>query len=294
MSPQTHLVIWGLRRKYDTYRYIHAGFAAAGERLGWKVDWVDDSPSNQEVVTAASLVVGVNLAQRFMPEVAGAHYVIHNNERSEFADLIARGFGINLQTWTFECPGEPMSGQQAIRFNSATRTLFEPWGTSLPVGQWSKPNVSSNRFVFWVGSIWDNDLNQGNKLVIKDFTKSLHTRNFRFLHLWRTPEFLHRRLIQLSGLRPAICGKWQTDHGYIPCRAFKNLSFGALPITNNRAINVALGASIPCHSDMGALVDDYLAMSTAEILHRTKQAQNNLAWFTYESNLLRFRDLVFS
>lgn len=294
MSPNTHLVIWGLRRKYDTYRYIHAGFAAAGKRLGWRVDWVEDDPSSQASVTSDSLVVGVNLCQEYLPILDGARYVIHNNERPDLAEVIKSGFGINLQTWTFECPGMALDGQQAIRYNEATRTLFQAWGTSIPASEWSKPNISASRLVFWVGSIWDNALGQGNQPVIVQLRAALKGKGRNFIHLWRTPEVLHRRLIRSSGLRPAVCGKWQTENGYIPCRAFKNLSFGALPITNNRAINVALGESIPCHTDMDELVDKYLAMTPADILNRTKQAQTQLGWFTYESNLTRFLKLAFS
>jgi hypothetical protein len=292
MSPTTHLVVWGLRHKYDTYRYIHAGFAAAARRLGWQVDWVEDSQSNQAAVTPSSLVVGVNLCQQYLPLVTGARYVIHNNERADLASAITNGAGINLQTWTFNCPGEPIDGRQAIRFNAATRTLFQPWGTSVPVDKWSKPNLSNSKLVFWVGSVWNNDLDQGNKSVIAELAGALANQNRRLVHFWRTPEILHKRLIQLSGLRPAVCGKWQADNGYIPCRAFKNLSFGALPITNNQAINVALGDSIPCHSSMQELVEGYLNMRPDDILSRTQQAQSHLEAFTYESNLKRFAKLT--
>ena len=294
MHPNTHLVVWGFRHKYDTFRYIHAGFAAAGHRLGWQVDWVDDELKNQKVVKPKSLVISMNLCQSFLPVVSGARYVVHNNERNDVSEKIASGFGINLQTWTFNCPGDQMNGQEAIRYNSPTRTLFEAWGTSIPQSQWSPPNVSTNRYMFWVGSIWDNALSQGNRPVIADLVSALRVVGVRFWHLWRTPEAIHRTLIRKSGLRPAVVGNWQAENGYIPCRAFKNLSFGALPITNNRAVQVALGPSIPFSSNMHTLVGDYLAMPTSEILERTAAAQKNLMHFTYEANLLRFQELASS
>jgi hypothetical protein len=72
------------------------------------------------------------------------------------------------------------------------------------------------------------------------------------------------------------------------------LSFGALPITNNQAVQVALGESIPLSTNMRELVDGYLSMPKAEVIDRTRSAQENLKYFTYEANLLRFRNLVFS
>jgi len=294
MPTKTHLVVWGFRRKYDTFRYIHTGFAAAGQRLGWQVDWVDDESRNQKVVTPNSLVISMNLCQKYLPVVFGARYVIHNNERADLAEKITSGFGINLQTWTFNCPGDRISGQEAIRYNPPTRTLFEAWGTSIPQSQWNQPNISNNRYMFWVGSIWDNALGQGNRPVIADLVNALRNAGIRFLHLWRTPEVIHRTLIHKSGLRPAVVGNWQAENGYIPCRAFKNLSFGALPITNNRAVQVALGPSIPLSTNMESLVNDYLRMPRNEILERTSVAQENLVHFTYEANLLRFKELASS
>jgi hypothetical protein len=43
---------------------------------------------------------------------------------------------------------------------------------------------------------------------------------------------------------------------------------------------------------MRELVDGYLSMPKAEVINRTRSAQENLKYFTYEANLLRFRDLV--
>lgn len=294
MLPKTQLVIWGFRKRYDTFRYIHAGFAAAGARLGWQVEWVDDEQRNRGVVRPGSLVIGMNLCQSYLPAVTGARYVIHNNERPDLAELISGGKGINLQTWTFACPGERLEGQEAIRFDIGTRTLFEAWGTSVPKEQWTSPNYSNRKYIYWVGSIWDNDLGQGNRTVIAKLKKSLHRHRIGFRHFWRTPEFLHRKLIIASRLRPAVCGQWQAENGYIPCRAFKNLSFGTLPITNNEAVRVALGDSVPIATDMDSLVDDYLAMPSKEVLERTAAAQEHLGHFTYEANLLRFQQLVTS
>ena len=44
-------------------------------------------------------------------------------------------------------------------------------------------------------------------------------------------------LIQESILAPAIQEHWQVEHGYIPCRVFKNLSYGKMALTNNKFVN---------------------------------------------------------
>ena len=41
------------------------------------------------------------------------------------------------------------------------------------------------------------------------------------------------RQIMNAQMAPAIVGKWQQEKGYIPCRIFKNISYGAMGITNS-------------------------------------------------------------
>lgn len=46
----------------------------------------------------------------------------------------------------------------------------------------------------------------------------------------------HQRLITSAYLAPAIVGEWQKKVGYIPCRIFKNISYGQLGVTNSRHV----------------------------------------------------------
>jgi hypothetical protein len=45
------------------------------------------------------------------------------------------------------------------------------------------------------------------------------------------------RLVQESYMAPAIVGPWQRDVGYIPCRIFKNISYGHFGVTNSEAVD---------------------------------------------------------
>ena len=44
-------------------------------------------------------------------------------------------------------------------------------------------------------------------------------------------------LIKESIIAPALQDTWQINHGYIPCRIFKNISYGKMGITNNKTVN---------------------------------------------------------
>ena len=44
-------------------------------------------------------------------------------------------------------------------------------------------------------------------------------------------------LIQESIIAPALQSEWQIENKYIPCRIFKNISYGKMGITNSKAVN---------------------------------------------------------
>ena len=44
------------------------------------------------------------------------------------------------------------------------------------------------------------------------------------------------KLIQESIIAPALQSQWQIDNHYIPCRIFKNISYGKMGVTNNQTV----------------------------------------------------------
>ena len=45
------------------------------------------------------------------------------------------------------------------------------------------------------------------------------------------------KLIQESIIAPSVQTEWQVNNLYIPCRIFKNISYGKMGLTNNPAVN---------------------------------------------------------
>ena len=46
-----------------------------------------------------------------------------------------------------------------------------------------------------------------------------------------------KKIIANSEIAPAIVGSWQKEHEYVPCRIFKNISYGKLGMTNSEIVN---------------------------------------------------------
>ena len=57
------------------------------------------------------------------------------------------------------------------------------------------------------------------------------------------------RLVRESYMAPAIVTPSQMKSGYIPCRIFKNISYGQMGVTNSPYVNAFFGNELICDSD---------------------------------------------
>ena len=62
------------------------------------------------------------------------------------------------------------------------------------------------------------------------------------------------KLIQLSIFAPALQDKHQIIHEYIPCRIFKNISYGKIGITNSKAVNKLFNNKLIYSNNISELV----------------------------------------
>ena len=59
-------------------------------------------------------------------------------------------------------------------------------------------------------------------------------------------------------IAPAIVGKWQAEHGYIPCRIFINIAAGQLGVTNSERVYELFDQKIVYNQDTYQLFYDAL------------------------------------
>jgi hypothetical protein len=97
-------------------------------------------------------------------------------------------------------------------------------------------------------------------------------------------------LVRRSRLAAAVVGDWQREHGYLPCRLFKNVSFGAVPIGNSPVYERLFGNIALVCDDLSELVNSYLALSPADRRERVRSAQDLMRNYTYEAAFNRILD----
>jgi hypothetical protein len=279
------IVIWGFRTRFHTHRYIHAAFYDNLKKLGASVVWVEDAERNKTVVSAGDLVIAMNMAARHIPYVAGAYYCLHNFDENEltrqFEAQVDRTHSVRLQVYKNSAEQSDQKWDEVTYFDSYSRTLYQPWGTNLLAEEFKPPVVPRGRLVFWVGSVWNNALNQGNIQEINELKTILAFRGLRFVQLRFIGDALNTFFIRRSRLAPAIGGAWQVQQNYLPCRMFKNISYGQLGFSNIKKFDSLFhDAYIPGHS-IAELVDNALALSASEYVRFVVDQQSVVRRHTY-------------
>jgi hypothetical protein len=114
-----------------------------------------------------------------------------------------------------------------------------PWATDLLPAEIDtiKNNVTNTRdkTIYWIGTIGKGYY--GNYKEIERFKSVCKKNNIVFKHAINLTMEQNIELIQSSYMAPALQGPFQCKKGYIPCRIFKNISYGQWGITNNKTVS---------------------------------------------------------
>lgn len=202
------LVIWGLRSEFHSHRFIHLGFWTMANKLGLNVVWLDNKKENNDQIYPGDLVIAVNVAGSEMPVIKGASYVLHNfygHLDEKLSQLLPQSY-INLQVYTNRANENAETIGNSTYWNPTSRTLLQPWGTPILEREFAPPSTRRLGWIsFWVGSVWNNEFNQGNKVEYDKLKKGLADKGIKLLRA-RVPERLSAILIRHSALAPAVGG----------------------------------------------------------------------------------------
>jgi len=287
------VVIWGLRRQWHSHRFIHQGFFETFGYLGIPVVWTDFT-SPPDIIEPGDFVVTSNVwgrgtrGESLAPLKAGAYYCFHgfahsgydgNDRRSRHE--IERKYALNLEVFLDKAKAAGDQWDLVTYFDKSSKTLHQPWGTNLPEERFRAPVVSRSPLVFWVGAVWNNALNQGNRAEIDELRAALRLRSLRFVHLKFVPDWVGMAAIRASRVAPAIAGKWQVENNYLPCRMFKNISYGQPGISNVPMFSeLYRGCTIPGRS-VSELIDNALSLSRSDVIELVDAQQKITRQHTY-------------
>ena len=134
--------------------------------------------------------------------------------------------------------------------------LYQPWATDLLPHEINLEWATMRREAasYWIGTIGGGEF--GNERELEGFQRACGERRVPFVRREGISRDMHVDLIQRSCLAPAIVGTWQLAQGYVPCRIFKNISYGQLGMTNSEAVDAIFEGRLTVNRDTHQLFAD--------------------------------------
>jgi hypothetical protein len=272
----TNLVVHGLLNNTHSHYHIHKAIYLAFNYISDKIKeienikintyWINDSDCkdtteiynkiNEKYLVFSSPHYNTDI---FLPIQENIYYILHFRERNVFnKELITKYDTLLLNkkavkyiefrqfvqnTSNITLLDEQKTGTQYHNTDDNSCTI--PWATNLlpnEIDENIKKIESSsitnpffkkeNGFVF-CGSVWSVNID-----VMEKAKEACDLLNINYNKINIDDEKEHNKIIHESYIAPAIQGDEHFKYGgfYIPCRFFKNISFGTLPITNNKGL----------------------------------------------------------
>ena len=289
------VVIWGHPLHSHTHSYIHSAFFRAFQHLGYEVHWVSDVAEIQDVDLSNALFITEGQVDALIPKRKDCYYILHNCKVDDYRDLLEARRCISLQVYTHDCVSYATEKLgECMYSNVASKIIFLPWATDLlphEIDAMKKYALHKKDLaVNWIGTIGGGFF--GNKNEIEGFKKACQENDIIFKGSMHIAADKNIELIQKSYLAPALQGAWQCEKGYIPCRIFKNISYGQWGITNNKTVYDLFEGKIIYNSDTYQLFYDaqaYIAHASIHELYELMDfVKNNHTYINRIETLLGF------
>jgi len=247
------VVIWGYPKDTHTHSYIHEAFYRAFCYLGYETFWFNNSTnvSNFDFSNTLFLTSG-DVESEKIPVRKDCLYILHNVPGKNFGDI--RDNIVVIQVFGKRIPAI----KNIVKINAYTyiedKTIYLPWATNLLPHEIDVNIIirKDSKEVNYVGTVADSGYSNVqvplNKFSIgcaedsiKVFVYGGYTPGGKAFNIENRPGFVsnerHINLIRSSAYAPQFCGDFQLDIGYLPCRIFKNISYGHHGLTNSSFVN---------------------------------------------------------
>jgi hypothetical protein len=296
------VIIWGHKLHSHTHSYIHNGFYKAFSYLGYPTYWFDDNDDVSGFDFSGCLFLTEGQVDKRIPILPDCQYMLHNCTSPKYY-AIDRKNRFNFQVYTDDVLRYP----QLIKLDTCQyydvqgRCVYIPWATDLLPEEIDAHKKSlqidkSLKQIYWVGTIGGGYF--GNVNEIQPFIHACQENGINFIHKTPGSASIEENIEYISNsyIAPAIVGKWQKDVGYIPCRIFKNISYGKMGVTNSQRVYELFEGKIVYNPDPYLLFYDAKArmdtLSFEEMLALMDFVRDKHTYLNRIQTLLSFFDLI--
>lgn len=284
------LVVWGGTRDLSSHRWIHRAYLLNAQKLGIDAVQIEDGDGASAALRVGDVVLAADIWSDYLVAVPGVRYVLHNfsgdhplcESLAETPERLLR-----LQVWTHDATGARWDDYR--QFDRKARTLFQPWGSDLLAEEFLEPVFNAlSRDVTFVGAVWAEPSpygELGNVAVIDEVREGCKRFGLKFRHVTQIGQGEMVAVLREARLAPAFAGGWQVQHGYLPCRVFKNVAYGTLAFTNIAEAETLLSPATVGDGSVEGTLSEALALSRGRYLALVREQQRQVARYTYRESL---------
>ena len=269
------IIIWGHFLHSNTYSYIHNAFYVAFKHLGYDTYWFDDNSDISHFDFSNSLFISEHQVDNNIPKRVDCLYFIHFLERNKYCNLPKKNI-IDLKC-AFRDMKREYELNSLLNFIPVNDKNFEYYCIYEELITY---------YMMWATDIFPEDIqdNINNLEIISNKRQSnifnfigsvtsewrqvyynLMKRNIKFNNYGATFNANsnnnksideNMELIQTSVISPAFQDvSVQIRDNYVPCRIFKNISYGRMGITNNKFVNNLFSNKLIYDEDINKCID---------------------------------------
>lgn len=292
------VVIWGHKLHTHTHSYIHEGFFRAFKHLGYPTYWFDNEDDVSNFDFSNTLFLTEGQVDQKIPLREDAIYMAHNCSEDKYQEL--RSIFIQVYTDDVLPRSHLVKVEPCIYFDLLNKGVYMPWASHLfpEEIERNKQNlreIKKQKAIYWVGTLGEGTF--GNDTEINPFRDACQENGIPFIaarpSATGVQEEEQKNFISSSYLAPAIVGEWQKRVGYIPCRIFKNISYGQLGVTNSYRVYELFEKKIVYNPDSYNLFYDAQARSNTVTIKEIEELMDFVKTkHTYINRIQTLLDLL--
>lgn len=266
------VVIYGHKLHSHTHSYIHNGFYIAFKHLGYNTYYFDDNDDVSSHDFSNTLFITEHQVNKKIPLRNDCLYLTHYIDEGDYVGVPKENIiilKVSLRDF-YECDKGKNLNYVELNYddikheyhaldNDGYNCLYMYWATDLLPEEIDKNmqnlnNMQIENKVHFVGlptHIWRDFY---NICVINNIPFIRYGSSFDSKSNLNVSVEDNMKLIQKSMLAPALQDNNQVECKYIPCRIFKNISYGKMGITNNKVVDDLFDNQLLYDSDINNLI----------------------------------------
>jgi len=265
------VVIYGHKLHSHTHSYIHNGFYIAFKHLGFKTYHFDDNDDLSSHDFSNTLFITEHQVNKKIPLRDDCLYLKHYIDEGDYVGVPKENIIILKVSLRDYNEKEKNSNYNYIDLkygikheyhcvdNDGYNCLYMYWATDLlpeeiDVNMKEIDNIKSENKIYFIGSLthkWYEFYriccNYGIPFI--NYGESFNLNSDKNISVSD-----NMKLIKKSIIAPALQDDRQVKNQYIPCRIFKNISYGKMGLTNNKIVDDLFENKLIYESDLTKLL----------------------------------------